>query len=65
MQKALIIHPYFGSHYKAFIFSELNKLFEDQVDAEFLVLQVFGNENSRAGMEINENEIVFITEFLM
>lgn len=55
--KALIIHPFLGSHYKAIIFSELEKIASGSENLDVHVIQLFANEATRAGMEQSDNNI--------
>lgn len=48
--KALIIHPFLGSHYKAIIFSHLEKIAQEKLSHKLFVIQMFENESSRTGM---------------
>ncbi|SOE19969.1 Glycosyltransferase involved in cell wall bisynthesis [Spirosomataceae bacterium TFI 002] len=49
--KILIIHPYFKTHYKAIIYSNLSNLIDLDRNYELKVLQLFLNESSRQNME--------------
>lgn len=64
--KALIIHPFLGSHYKAIIFSEIQKIAQKNPFNELHVIQMFENEASRKGMTSQGTSIhryPFITLF--
>jgi glycosyltransferase involved in cell wall biosynthesis len=50
--RLLIIHPFLWTHYKATIFSELQKLFDADPNSELLVLQIALNEKNRTKIGI-------------